>query len=169
VSVTEDEVKAYYEGHRDAYSTPEMMRVRSLVFTDRKHAETALESLRTGADFRWVASRAEGQVDREAKGVMTFDGKPVMTSELPDDVRKVLAGARSGESRLYVSPVKHFYALTVDQVVPAGYQPYDQVRSDVRNKVVAVKMQKAMDDYAARLRALSEVKVYLADAAHAVN
>ena len=169
VTVTEQDAKAYYESHRDAYATPEMMRIRSLAFADRKHAEAAVESLKTGADFGWVANRAEGQLDREAPGVLTFDSKPVMTTELPDDLRKAVSGARAGEVRLYASSGKQFYALVVDQVVPAGHRPYDEVRGEVSKKVAAVKMQKAIDDYADRLRSLSEVKVYLGDGGHAAR
>jgi hypothetical protein len=45
--------------------------------------------------------------------------------------------------------------------VAAQPQPLEQVRREVTEKVVAVKVEKAVQEYASRLRALSDVKVYL--------
>ncbi len=163
IKLKEDEVKTYYDEHRNDYTTPEMMRIKSLVFADRKSAETALESLQKGADFQWVTSHADDQVDPNARGVMSFDGRPIMTSELPEGVQKTVTGAKAGDARLYASPENHFYVLAVEQVVPASPQPYEQLREELAKKVLDVKVQKAVDDYAATLRSLSDVKVYLKD------
>jgi peptidyl-prolyl cis-trans isomerase D len=154
-------VRAYYDEHREAYTNPEMMRIRSLTFADRRSAESALESLKKGADFQWVADHADAQVDRNARGLLSFDGRPIMTSELPGGVQKAVAGATGGQFRLYASPEHHFYVLAVQDVVAAQPRPYEQVRGEVARKVLAVKVQKAVEEYAEKLRALSEVKVYL--------
>ena len=161
IELKEDEVKAYYDEHREAYTNPEMMRIRSLTFADRRSAESALESLKKGADFQWVADHADAQVDRNTRGLLSFDGRPIMTSELPDGVQKAVAGARAGQFRLYASPEHHFYVLAVQDVVAAQPRPYEQVRGEVAREVLAVKVQKAVEEYAEKLRALSEVKVYL--------
>ena len=161
VKLTEDQVKAYYAAHRSEYTTPEMMRIRSLVFADRKTAETTLESLRTGADFQWVAGRTAGQVDPGAKGVLTFAGKPLMTTELPEGVRKAIAGAKAGDVRLWASPQKHVYVLAVQQVVAAAPRPYEQVRREIARKVRDAAIREAVERYAEKLRALSDVRVYL--------
>lgn len=161
VKVADDEVRAYYDEHRADFATPEMMRIRSLVFADRRSADAALESLKKGADFQWVAGRAEGQLDRNAKGVLAFDGMPVMTSELPADVRKAVAGSRGGDARMYVSPANHVYVLAVQQVTPAAPQPFDQVRGAIAQRAIERKLSAAIEAYANKLRALSDVKVYL--------
>jgi parvulin-like peptidyl-prolyl isomerase len=161
IKLKEDEVKAYYDAHRGEYTMPEMMRIGSLVFSRRASAETALESLRKGADFQWVASRATEQVDPNTKGVMSFAGRLILTSELPDGVRKAVAGAGDGDVRLYASPESHFYVLVIQQVRAAQPKPYDQVRAELVEKVLAAKFQKAVKEYADRLRSLSDIKVYL--------
>lgn len=161
VKLNEDGVKAYYAEHRKEFTTPEMMRLRSLAFADRTSAQAALESLKKGADFQWVASRADGQVDGNAKGVMSFDGKPIMTSELPDGIRTSVAGARAGDVRLHASPESHVYVLAVEDVAAAAPQPYDEVRGQIARKVLDADIQKAVEQFAERLRSLSDVKVYL--------
>ena len=161
IQLKEDEIKAYYDEHASQYTSPEMMRIKSLAFADGKGAQTAAESLRQGADLQWVASRADGQVDPNAKGVMSFDGRPIMTSELPDGIRKAVAGANAGDARLYASPEGHFYVLAIQDIVAAQPRPYDQVRREIAEKVLDVKLQKAVEEYAGKLRALSDVRVYL--------
>jgi parvulin-like peptidyl-prolyl isomerase len=161
VRLTDDDLKAYYQQHLAEYTTPEMIRLRSLVFARRASAETALEALRKGADFQWVASRAEAQVDPNAKGALAFDGRPIMTTELPDGIQKAVAGAKAGDLRLYASPENHVYVLSVQDVVPATPRPYDDVKGDVAKKVLERAMEHAIVAYAEKLRSLSDVKVYL--------
>jgi len=161
VRLKPEEVRTYYDDHRSEYTSPEMMRIKSLVFADRTSAEAAVESLQKGADFQWVASHADAQVSPNTTGVLSFDGKPIMTTELPDGVRKAVAGARSGDARLYASPERHFYMLAIERVVEAAPQPFEQVRGEIAKKVLAAKVQKAVEEYAEKLRALSDVRVYL--------
>jgi parvulin-like peptidyl-prolyl isomerase len=161
IRLREEDVKAYYDEHRGQYTTPEMIRINSLVFSARKDAETAVESLKQGADFQWVSGQANGQVDPNAKGVMTFDGRPIMTSELPEGVQKAVAGANAGDVRLYAAPEKYVYVLAIQGVVPAQPEPYEKVRRELAEKTIDVKMQKAVEEYAEKLRSLSDVKVYV--------
>jgi parvulin-like peptidyl-prolyl isomerase len=161
IQLTEQDVKTYYDEHRREYSSPEMIRIKSLAFAERKDAEAAAESLRKGADFQWVASQAGGQVDPNAEGVMSFDGRPIMTSELPEGVRKAVAGAAAGDARLHAGPDQRVYVLVIQGVVAAQPQPYEQVRREMAEKVFDLKLQRAVEEYATKLRGLSVVEVYL--------
>jgi parvulin-like peptidyl-prolyl isomerase len=161
IHIKEEEITAYYDEHLQQYSSPEMIRIKSLVFAERKDAEKAAESLRQGADFQWVASQADGQVDPSAPGALSFDGRPIMTSEIPDELRKAVAGARAGDARLHAGPDGRFYLLAIQDVVAAQPQPYEQVRREIVEKVLDVKLQRALEEYAGKLRSLSVVEIYL--------
>jgi hypothetical protein len=157
----EEEVRGYYKAHLKEYSYPEMMKVRSLAFARRAAAENAMRKLREGTDYGWLAANAEGQVDKGAQGVLTLDGRPVLTSSMPEGVQKTLAGSKSGESRLYASPEGHFYVLAVQQVIASNARPYDEVREEIAKKLYGEKLKKNVEDYAAKLRAHSKVATYL--------
>jgi len=161
VRLREDDIKAYYDEHRKEYTAPQMMRLRSLAFRTRESAESAAASLLSGADFQWVADHADDQLGSNAQDVVSFDGRPIMTSELPEAVQKAVAGARARDVRIYASPEKYYYVLAVENVVAAQPQPYEEVRQSIARKVLDAKIEKAVDDYADRLRALSDVKIYL--------
>jgi hypothetical protein len=163
IRITEQELKAHYNSHVTDYTEPAMTRLKSLVFAKRGDAESALTKLRQGAEFQWLAAHAEGQVDRSAKGVVSFEGNPLITEELPEGVRKAIGGAKAGDARLYASPEGHFYVLAIQDVIAASPQPYDQARPRIAEQIFAEKQKKAVEDHAGRLKALSEVTVYLKD------
>jgi len=161
IKLTEAEVKAYYDAHAKEYSAPEMMKIRSLAFTKRGDAENVIQKLKEGAEFQWLAAHTEGQADSNAKGVWSFDGKPVMTEDLPEGMRKVLAGAKAGDVRMYASGEGYFYALVIQDVIPSKPQPYEEARQVLAQRVMSDKVKKAVEDYAGKLRTASDVKVYL--------
>ena len=163
IKLKEEEVKAYYQKHIGDYTFPEMMKIDSLVFSKRQDAEAAIERLRKGTEFQWLAANAEGQVDRNSPGLLTFDKKFLTTKDLPEGLQKVISGARAGDFRLYESPNGYFYVLVIQDVIPSKPQPYEEARGIVSRKVFDDQVKKAVEEYADKLRAVSDVKVYLKD------
>ena len=159
--MTEDEVKKYYDGHLKDFSSPEMMRIRSLAFTTRSAAEDAMRKLREGADSNWLASNAAGQVGKDAKGLLTFDGRPVTVDSMPPGMRKAVAGAKPRDARLYTGPEGHLYVLMVQQVIAPAAKPYAEVRDEIAKKLYDEKIKKSVDEYVRKLRAQSKVETYL--------
>lgn len=160
VKLSEDEMKAYYTSHPKEFTTPEMLRLRSLAFARRADAERALESLRKGTEFKWLASNAEGQVASTAQDILVFDGSLLVATELPEGVRKTVAGVKAGEARIYAGPESRFYLLLVQEVVPAKQQAYEQAKAVIVDRLRREKPRKAAEEYADRLRLLSDIKVY---------
>jgi parvulin-like peptidyl-prolyl isomerase len=163
VKVTEEEIRAYYNKHIEEYTFPEMMKIRNLAFAKRNDAEGAIEKLRNGTELQWLMENAEGQVDKNAPDLLTFEGKSLTTKDLPEGVRKVISGAKPGDFRLYASPEGYFYVLSIEDVVPARPQPFEEAKETVANKIFSEKLNKAAEDWADKLRAASDVKVYLKD------
>jgi hypothetical protein len=161
VKLKEEDVKAYYEAHIKDYTLPEMMRVRGVPFARRPDAEDAIAKLRAGTDFRWLMENADGQVEKGSKDLLTFDGKLLTTDGLPEGVRKVVSGSKGGDLRLYASPEGYFYALSIDDVIPARPKPYEETREEIAKKIFDEKLKKAMEEYIAKLRAAAEIKIYL--------
>lgn len=160
--VGEEEAKRYYADHRGEYSSPEMMKVRGLAFARRGAAEDAIRKLREGADFGWLATLAEGQVDKATPGVLAFDGKPITTASMPEEMQEAVAGSKAGEFRLYESPEGHFYVLAIQDVIAPDAKPYAEARGAIAKKLFGEKLKRGVEEYAGKLRALSTVEVYLA-------
>jgi hypothetical protein len=161
IKLTEEELKAYYDQHIKEYTYPEMMKIRTLVFSKREDAEKAIVNLRQGADFQWLKTNAEGQVDQNAKGVLNLDGNLLTTKDLPESVQKAVSGAKTGDFRFFVSAENYFYVLFVQEVIPSKPQPYPEVREKAARTIYNEKLTKAVEEYAEKLKAVSDVKIYL--------
>jgi parvulin-like peptidyl-prolyl isomerase len=167
VKASEEEQRAFYNDHIADYTTPEMVKVNGLAFQTLGLAEDALERLRKGADFNWMKSNAEGQVDKSAPGLLSFSGTSMVTKNLPEGVHMALSGAKPGEYRLYQSPEGHFYVLYVVAAVPPGQQPYEQVREQVASGIFQEKLNALVGDWAGKLRKAADVKIFLSSTAAA--
>jgi parvulin-like peptidyl-prolyl isomerase len=161
VKLKEEELKTYYDEHIKEYTYPEMIKMISLVFGKRDDAERAIDNLRKGTDFHWIKANTEGQVDQNTRGVLDFDGSLLTIKDLPEKVQKVVSGAKTGEFRLYESPETHYYVLYIQEVIPSKSQPYAEAREEIVKKIYHEKLTKAMEEYAAKLWAVSDVKIYL--------
>ena len=96
IRLEEKELKAYYEEHITDFSSPEMMRIKSLVFSKKDRAEEAIRKLEAGTDFSWLGANAEGIVDDKEEELLKFEGNIVVVDALPPDLQKVVSGAKSG-------------------------------------------------------------------------
>lgn len=163
VALSEEDVKAYYENNKDKYTYPEMVTLSSLAFTTLDDAKAAQEKLQKGADFKWVKANAERQVEPAAKGLVTFNGTLLTSGSLDDGVHKAIAGAQTGEFRLYQSPENYFYVLAVQNMAPSRTQPYEEVRSAAAPFVFQEKVREALDSWAAKLREAAKPEVFLVE------
>jgi hypothetical protein len=164
IKLKKEELKTYYDNHIKEYTTPEMMKIDSLVFTKREFAEEALDKLRKGTDFQWLTENAEGQIDKSnSKDVLNFEGKFLTTKDLPEGVRKSVSGAKPGDFRLYESPEGYFYALAIQDVIPAKPEPFEEAKKKIAEIVFDDKIKKAVEEWAEKLRTVSDVKIYLKD------
>ncbi len=161
IKLKEEEIRAYYDQHIKDYTQPEMMKISSLVFANRSDAEKAMASLRAGTDFQWVKENEKNQVSRSTAGILNFDGKLLTTKDLPEEARKAVSGGKKGDLRLYESPDHYFYVLYIQEVVPSRPQPYDETKGNIARKVYDEKLTKAVEEYADKLRAVSDIKIYL--------
>jgi hypothetical protein len=111
--------------------------------------------------MKWMRANADGQAGRDwSASLLEFKGDLVSTAALPGGVRKAVAGARAGDCRFSGEPGGPFYVLCIRQVVAASPQPYDSVKNDIATKLFVLKRQAAVEDWAAKLRAASIVKVF---------
>ena len=159
--MTDEEVRRYYDAHLEEFSSPEMLRIRSVAFSGRGAAEDAMRKLQDGADYAWLVANADGQVAKGTEGVLTLDGRPVMTGSMPEGVRKVLAGAKGGDYKLYSSPEGPFYVLAVQAAIAPAAKPYDEVRDEIAKKLYGQKLKRNVDDYLDKLRAAGTIEIYL--------
>ncbi|RJP17611.1 MAG: peptidyl-prolyl cis-trans isomerase [Deltaproteobacteria bacterium] len=161
VKVGEEELKSYYQAHIGDYTFPEMVRIDSLAFSDRKNAEDAIVKLRTGADFQWLRENADGQADpARGKNLLEFRGQLLDTTTLPDGVTKAVSGTEAGGYSLHADPGNAYYVLALRERIPSRPIPLESVKGEMEKKVFAEKLQRVLRDWEEKLRKASDVKIY---------
>jgi peptidyl-prolyl cis-trans isomerase C len=160
VKVTDAEVGKYYDAHRREFTAPDMARLDAIAFSSRSDAEAALAKLHAGEEFEWTRANAPGRLDpaTHPQG-MVFPSTPVILSDLPEGLRRALTGAASGDDRLYAAPGGTTYLIRVRELLPGRVQPLEDVAGGIRAKLGGEQRQRAFDDYVARLRQASDVKL----------
>jgi parvulin-like peptidyl-prolyl isomerase len=159
VKLTEPEVERYYAAHKAEYSYPAFYKLESIGFVTAKDAEEAVAKLRGGTDFKWLNANADGKLP-DAQATEKVSGILAATA-LTQGLTKALEGARTGDYRVYASGAKQFYAVHVMEYIPPSAQPYAEVREAIATKAYGESIQKAAEEYIAKLRKAHDVKVFL--------
>lgn len=153
----------YYKKHSETFATPQMIRIKSLVFSNRDDAVAAIKKLKAGTDFNWLSSNADGQVDKDEKGRLNFEGKLLTQKGLPQDVQKAISNSKPGDFKLYESPPGHFYVLFINQIISPKPQPFESVRKEIAKKVFKEKVKATIEQWAEQLKEYYPVKIYKTD------
>jgi parvulin-like peptidyl-prolyl isomerase len=156
--------RKYYEEHGKNFVSPESMRIDDLAFGKREDAVDALEKLRGRAEFKWVKANAPGQIEGKSRqGVEPFGGQLHVVQNLPDGVPEAISGAGPENFRLYASPGGQFFVLYVQEVFPAKPVPFEDAKGWIREKVIQAELQKSVEEWVAKLRAASDIRIYLTE------
>jgi hypothetical protein len=161
IHLKKEDMTDYYNRHIEDYQTPEMMKITAIAFGKKADAEAALKKLQKGSDFAWVSQTAGGQLDKDTKGLLHFQEDMLLTTTgLPEGVRKVVAGAHSGDYRLYESPDGYAYVLFLQDVVPSKARPIEKVWKEIKSKVVKKKISQELEAQCRKLEKYYPVKIY---------
>ena len=160
---TDDQVlTAYYEAHKDAYTTQEQRSANHILVQVAKNATEAedaaarakIEELRkeieAGASFEEVAKRASDDIGSRAEGGDTgLFPRGVMAPEFEQAAFSLKVGELS-------QPVKTefgYHLIRVREIKPGGVEPFDAVRAQVED---AYRREQAENLYFERAEAFSD-------------
>lgn len=164
IEITEGELKDFMDEHIDEYTLPGMVQLEALVFSDSASGDGALAKLRDGADFEWMRDNAEGLLESDTGAeVLSFPEGLVMTSFLPAGVRDAVDGAARGDYRSYEPADGAYYVLFVREAVPSRAKDYASLRQEIAQEVFVEKTRSAVDDWAAKLREVSDIRLLVTD------
>lgn len=161
--VSEDDVRTYYYNHLEDYSSPMLLTMKSLVFTDQKNAQDAAAKLQSGTDFKWVSANITGLATADHEGILNFGGSLLTETSLPDELQKMVAGAKPGDVLVYAGPDELFYTLVVETVFPPEAKSYEEVRHEIGQIVYGQVIEKAFEDWVAKLEEAYETEVFIVE------
>ncbi|MBE9521959.1 MAG: peptidylprolyl isomerase, partial [Proteobacteria bacterium] len=146
LSVSDEDVRLYYQGHKDDYKVPGQVKVRHILLRlqkkadkevvqqTRQRAENILKKVKAGEDFAVLAAAfSEDPGSRDRGGDLGW----VVRSKLDPAFAKAAFAAKKGQ---VVGPVRSaygFHLLKVEDRRPARQLPYEAVAERIRKKLMS--------------------------------
>ncbi len=160
VKVTDDEVKKYYNEHKDEFKVPGEATVRRIVVKDRKLAEKILQELKQGASFDSLARKYSVTPDAKKGGLLMGITSQARPKELAHWAFKLKVGEISG-----VIPLRDgkYMILKVEKRQPPRVKSLDEVRLLIVNKLKRQKEKELWDKFRKELFKKHNVKILLSD------
>jgi peptidyl-prolyl cis-trans isomerase C len=145
VEVSEEDLKSYYESHKDEFKTPEMVRARHiLIKTDpsasdndkkkaREKAEEILKKIKAGEDFAKLASDVSDDTGSKTKGgELGFFPKGMMVKSFEDAAFSLKPGEVSG----IVETQFGYHIIKVEEKKEPGIEPLDTAKEKIKQKLL---------------------------------
>jgi len=166
IIIGRDEVRKYYEEHKNEFYRPEQVYLREIfVSTDgkkeseipelEKKGKGLLERARNGEDFGELAKRySDGTTAKNGGELGVFQ-----RGQLAKDIEDLVFKMNKGQVTDVIRTKTGFLILRVEQRFEAGLQPLDKVEGEVMNRIYSERMEPALRSYLKELREKSYVVV----------
>jgi len=160
LSVSQEECRNYYQAHLLEYRVPERVEISQICVSDEKTAVDIMHQLKEGANFNELSQKYPSSDSLTPKGFWARGG-----SGMGKEFEEKVFGLRLGE---VTGPVKAsnkaskgrvFHIVKLLDRQQEGYAPLAEVESRIRENLLSVKKEKALNDHIAALRRKSKVAV----------
>ena len=166
--VTEEQIKAAYDEEAAKVAQTERVRARHILVGSEKEAQDILGRLNKGEKFEDLAKQYSLDGSKDYGGDLGYFTAPEMVPEFS----KAAFALKTGEVSPPIKTDFGWHIIRVDDRKMGAAQPYDQVKSALRNVLLRKKVQETMD----RIRGASKIEIvdedlkkYQAEAAKAAK
>jgi len=159
LKISDEDLRAAYEARKKEFTFPAFYKLEGLVFAEATKAQAAAKGLQAGTDLKWLKQNADGQV-APAKGAPVLEGATVSATQMPEELRKAVSGAKAGDVRLAALDGQQ-YVVLVKAVTPERTRTFEEAVDEVRPQVLNKVLQQKLDEWVAKLRPAHGVKVWL--------
>ncbi|AEV17116.1 hypothetical protein TCCBUS3UF1_20780 [Thermus sp. CCB_US3_UF1] len=159
---TPEEVRLYFETHRDTYKGEDRVKARQIVVDDKKLAEELLAKAKAGEDFAALA-KAHSKVGAEQGGALgaapgESTPKPVTKVVFPEKVAEAVFALKGPG---LVGPLEaggRYYLVRVEEYLPAKTPSFEEVKDRVEKDAQEAKGNGALEAYLEELRKNAQVR-----------
>jgi parvulin-like peptidyl-prolyl isomerase len=163
VGVSEDEARAYYDGHLNEFTTPPSITMREILIAvtggarglnvaqdeaAKERAEAIRARILAGESFDKVAAEVSEAPSKANAGLIG----PLSVNDLSPDLRKVVDGLKVGGVSEVVHTTRGYQLLKLESSTPAQTLPFEQAREQISDRVFTGKRQEEFEKYKGKLR-----------------
>ncbi|MDZ7760273.1 MAG: SurA N-terminal domain-containing protein [Desulfovermiculus sp.] len=161
VVVGEDEMRDYFEQHKEEYRQPQKVHLRIILHPDRGRLEKVRESIVSG-DISFA--EAAGSVSQGPGADQGGDLGVYAWKNLRPEWRDILNHLQPGEVSQVFSLQGNYAILALEEMTDEQTQSFESVKEEIRQKLYARKLEERFSDYIQGLREKAVIDVRLQDA-----
>jgi peptidyl-prolyl cis-trans isomerase SurA len=180
ISISEDEAKVYYEGHKGEFTTPSEMTLREILIevpvTDRgvnvaqddaakASAEEVRKRLLAGEPFPRLAADHSAAASKANGGLIG----PLSSEDITPQLRDLLAGMKVGDITDVLRTQRGYQILKLESRTEVKVKTFEEARADIGNRIGDQKMRGERDKYLDRLRSQATITWRNAELERAYN
>jgi parvulin-like peptidyl-prolyl isomerase len=155
VKIDDAGVAAYYEAHQQDYLQPGRLKLRQMSLASAEKAAWALEELKKGAEFGWLAKTHSVDQLAEKGGQIGW----VAEDRLNPQALEALKGVEPGGVSAVVHLGENYQIMKLEEREAPQPFPLEEVGRQVRSDLYRAELEKARLQVAARLREGAEIEV----------
>ena len=169
VEVSEEDIKAYYESHKDEFKTPEMVRSRHILIktdpsasdNDKKNAkekaEDILKKIKSGEDFAKLASDISDDTGSKPKGgELGFFPKGRMVKSFEDAAFSL----NPGEVSEIVETQFGYHIIKVEEKKEPGMEPFDTAKEKIKQKLLQERTKTKVTEFIEKAMKEANIEVH---------
>jgi parvulin-like peptidyl-prolyl isomerase len=169
VTVTDKEIEAYYNQHRDEFQVPEKIKVSHILIAvpsdadenvkaeKKKQAEQILFKIKAGENFAELAQQySDDDATKKRGGVMGFFSKGSKNEELEE----IAFSLKKGEVSEIVLMTKGYHIIKMLDRKEGTTRTLEESQKKINNKLTQKKKNEAIQDLLKDLKARTKVEIY---------
>ena len=156
ITVTEEEMKDYYEKHKEKFVTDEMVNASHILVDSEEKANEILEDITDGLSFEDAAAQYSSCPSKQAGGALGQFGRGQMVKEFEDAVFSMQVGEIS-------EPVKTqfgYHIIKLTDHTPKRNARLEEVHQEVKDACFMEKQDKLFSDKKAELSNKYSIEIF---------
>jgi len=168
IAVTEEEARAYFESHRDEFTSPSEIMLREILIevpsSDRgvnvaqddaakAKAEDVRQRLLKGEPFARIAAEVSSSPSKANGGLIG----PIRMDELAPQLQQLLGKLKVGELAEVIRTTRGYQILKLESRTDVKSRSFDEARNDIGRRVIERKGRAALQKYLDELRAQATI------------
>ena len=171
-TVSEEEIKGYYDSHPELFKQPEQVRASHILIKvdsqadasqkteARKKLEEIQEKLKKGEDFSALATASSQCPSNSRGGDLGYFGRGQMVQPFEETAFSL----KPGEVSDIVETQFGYHLIKVVDKKAAGTTPYKDAKGQIEQRLKREKVQKEVSSYVAKLKEEAKVERFLKEA-----
>ena len=172
VTVSDKEIKDYYDSHPDFFKQPEQVRASHILIKvdsqadesqkaeARKTLEKIQQKLKKGEDFSALAKESSQCPSSDKGGDLGYFKRGQMVKPFED----AASALKPGEVSDIVETKFGYHLIKVVDKKPEGTIPYKDVKDKIKQHIKSEKVQEKVSSYVAKLKEKAKVERYESEA-----